>query len=804
MTPVIHKTKKSALAVFSFLLLTACSSPEETAQKHLQNGKDFLNKGDLDKARLELMTSTQDIKLGESFYYLALVDEKQNNFKAMHDDLQKSLELDASRIEARIKLAQLELSSGNMSEAAKQLDAVLLGSPDNLTAQILQASLYNRQGKFPDADNILHNVLLAAPDNTDALEVKAEGLYRRNLVPQALAVLTDGLAHHPDAENLYRLKSLIDIHLHNIPAIIQDYKELIRLEPANDGYKIQLASVYSRTSQLAEAEAVLKDRVENAPDKVDNKLLLLKFLNNYGKERVVTEYQNWQADKNLPVSQLIEICRWMLGNGYSDNVAAILWQINANEQDSASGLAALALLAEIPLRTKQYAEAEQALDSILARHPDNFDALILKARTYLAQNKIDEAVAVLNALLATKQKADDVHAYLGLAYLQKKDMKQADQHFKQALEINPAHNLAFFPVYNSLLQTNQKEIAYRLLYRALSANPYEELLLFSKAELELQNKNWSEAANTVNLLAMMAQNRLTVGYLQSTVLLGTQSYANAIDYCQQILAIAPDHKKCMANIASAYTALHQPEKAISFLEAHHAKFPTNLGAVSVLSELFAVSKDYGGLDRLLTEQINISPKVVSLYVDLGIVSMLERKKPETVKEILLKGLANNPEDYQLSMALAAWYQQYDDTKNASSLYEAIIAKHPDADIAVNNLVSILLDSVNAEDQAKGVAMAEKFKGATIPDLVDTYAWSLIKSERTEDGIKLLESLIAHLPDFAPARYHLALVDVQTGNRPLAIKELKQAIAIAEKQHREFEGLLKARKLLQELEAAAKK
>ena len=99
--------------VLSLILLTACNSPEETAKNHLEKGKELLEKGDLDKAILELKTSNQEDKRGETYYYMALLDEKRNNIKSMQQNLVRALELNPEFVEARVKLAKADLLMGN-------------------------------------------------------------------------------------------------------------------------------------------------------------------------------------------------------------------------------------------------------------------------------------------------------------------------------------------------------------------------------------------------------------------------------------------------------------------------------------------------------------------------------------------------------------------------------------------------------------------------------------------------------------------------------------------------------------------
>ncbi|MDD4914908.1 MAG: tetratricopeptide repeat protein [Methylococcales bacterium] len=786
------------------LVLSACSTPEESARQHLQKGKALLEKGEPDKALLELKASIQDLNLGESYYYLALVNEKQNNFKAMRENLHKSLELDATLLNARLKLAQLDLRLGNLDEAGKQADAVLIGNPGNIPAQLLIASIYLRQGKYPAAENLINSVLTVQPDNIEALAAKAEYLYRRQDIDQALVVINAVLLKNPDAVGLYEFKSHIDAQLKNTPAMIADFRELVRLDPLNSIYRLRLASIYARNGELPAAEAVLRDMATMAPAKAGNKLLLLKFLSANAGQQVGGEYQHWQADKDMPVTQMLELSEWMVSNGYADLTVTGLKRIADAEKDSAAGLKAQTLLAEIPFRKKQFAEADAAIDAILKQHPDFIEACLLKARSDMRQNKPDDAIALLNKLPSAGDKSGDIPAYLGLAYLQKKDAGLASQHFKQAIEVNPGNSTAFYPIYNAYMQAGQKENAFRLLGKALIAKPYEDMLLLVKAELEMQEKNWEEAENTVNLLALFARNRLTVTYLQASILQGRKAYDQAIGLCQQLLTEMPEDKMCMTLIARSYEAMNARDRAIAFFEAQHHDQPENLAVVNELGELYMANKDLGAADKLLKAQVQRMPKVAALYLDLAAVAVMQHQKPEAVREILLTGMANNPDDYHLAMALAGWYTQNGDNAKAQGIYEHLLEKKPDDAAVTNNLACLLLDSKVAADVGRGRALAEKFKDSANPDYMDTYAWSLVKGGDTEAGIKLLEALVARMPEFPAPRYHLAMIDLRNDNKPLAISELKQALAIAEKQHSYFDGQAQAKKLLLELEAATKK
>ncbi|MEQ1531434.1 MAG: hypothetical protein ABL925_19135 [Methylococcales bacterium] len=66
-----------AASIFSILILASGCNKEEDPKEHLQRGVEYFEKGEFDKAKLELKTSNQSSKdTAETYYYLALLDEK--------------------------------------------------------------------------------------------------------------------------------------------------------------------------------------------------------------------------------------------------------------------------------------------------------------------------------------------------------------------------------------------------------------------------------------------------------------------------------------------------------------------------------------------------------------------------------------------------------------------------------------------------------------------------------------------------------------------------------------------------------
>ncbi|QPK63291.1 tetratricopeptide repeat protein [Methylomonas sp. LL1] len=787
--------------VVNALVLTACNSPEEMADNHLQKGKEFFEKGEYDKAILELKTSSQSgDQRSDTYYYMALLDEKNNNFKSMRENLFKTVELDPNNLEARQKLGKVHLLFGDLDKALEQANFVLSARPEDADSKLLKASVYIRQGKKDQATEIVDTVIAANLENIDALSLKAAIFFEDNQLDKALDLVNSALIKDTKNLPLRLFKIKINAKRNNIEAIIDDYKELVRIYPDAENFKLSLASIYSMTDKLELAEALLREMLDKNQDKVEPKIVLLEFLNAKVKDRVEGEFKSMLAKSGKNSTAILELSKWMLASGYIDAASGGLMQVAEMEGNSNTGLTAKTILAEIALNKKEYEKVEKSIAEVLAVNSDFVEASLLKARLLLAQNNPDQAIELLNKTVWTKNDSDNAFMLLGQAYVLKKDQKQADKNFKQALEINPANIQAFSPIYGGYLQANQKETARQYLDKALKSKPNQALFLTNKAELDILEKKWDDAQETVQRLALFSKNKAVPFYLQANILQGKGQYADAIKLYEKLLVEFPEHLNSMANLVRSYEALKQRDKALSFLEAHQAKHKDNLVVVGVLSDIYMANKDYEKAKQLLLNQIKMSPdKSVPLYLALAKVEAVLGKGIDNAREVYVKGLQVNPDDPQLSMALAGLYEQTGNKSEARKIYERLIAMNPDTNLAINNLAALLIESNSSEDVLKGLEMAERFKDMDNTYFQDTYAWGLVKNGKSKEGLAVLESLVVKEPKMPELRYHLGVAHFKSGNKATAIVELKQAIALSEKQQKAFAGRDEAKKMLSELE-----
>jgi tetratricopeptide (TPR) repeat protein len=782
-------------------MLIACDSSKEVSQDHFAKGKELFERGEYDKAILELKTSNQDgDKRAETYYYMALLDEKNNNYKAMKENLLKTIELDPNNLDARKKLGKVSLLFGELDGVDQQADFILKSDPTNEDAKLLKASLLVKQKKNEQAQAVLDEVLTKNSNSVDALSLKAALAFDANEDSKALEIIDLALKIDPKNLPLRIFKIKIYAKQNNVDAVVDGYKQLIEIYPDAVKFKLSLASIYSMTDKLDLAENILREMVQKQPDKVEPKLIYLEFLNAKAKDRVNFEFDKMLSEIGLNSTAILEISKWMLASGYIDDATKGLKKLIEINKADTNGLTARTLLAEIELNNKDIDSAEKSIKSILEENSEFIDASLLNARLLMFKAKPDEAIELLNKIVWSKNDSDNAYMLLGQAFSLKKDQVQANKNYKLALEVNPANIAAFTPIYTEYLQANQKENARQILIKALTKKPNQINLLTYKADLDISEKKWDDAQEVVQHIALFSKNKDVPLYLQANILQGKGKYSEAIKIYEELLIKFPDNINAMINLVRAQDALKQREKAIAYLENLHKNHKDSMAIVGVLSDIYIANKDYSKAKEILLNQIKVVPsKSVGIYLALARIEAILRKDPAGAKDVYLKGLQDNPENVQLLNALASLYDQLGNKDDARKIYEKILDKDPNIALSKNNLASLLIESDKLEDNKQALALSETFKDSDNIYYKDTYAWALVKNGYTKEGLEILESLILKEPKVAEIRYHLGVAHLNNGNKATALVELKQAISLSEKQNRTFVGKDHCAKLIKELD-----
>ncbi|MDR0892475.1 MAG: tetratricopeptide repeat protein [Mediterranea sp.] len=130
--------------------------------------------------------------------------------------------------------------------------------------------------------------------------------------------------------------------------------------------------------------------------------------------------------------------------------------------------------AEALLGMKQYKEAMEDIDAILAHTPEEETAILLRGKVREATGKVEEAEADYRLITEINPFNQQAYLYLGQLYIGQKKLDEALSLFDEAIELNPEFAEAYKERGRAKLLNGDKEGSIADVKKAMELKPEEE------------------------------------------------------------------------------------------------------------------------------------------------------------------------------------------------------------------------------------------------------------------------------------------------------------------------------------------
>ena len=426
-----------------------------------------------------------------------------------------ALAADPHQLDLRLRMIRLLQANGDLDKAIAEYDGLIRAAPNNPQFVFEECDALLQRGDHARALKLVTDLEMRAGNDEEVLSRIADFYARigdsaKSLkMLQRLAQSSGGdPGHLVDLGDRYfqdgdsalavqtwkrilsvvvpRAKALCalgDVYLeHDMTSdALAAYKEAVQLDPANLSYKKALAAAYERTRAYRDARLLYEEVIAKAKDKGDKVLLRecrTRIVTLWGLERIL--------EQQLPVLRR---------------------QFSASPPDLEAGR----VLAEAQLHLRRLSDAEATLRQVIERAPGDSDSYLALERVLVQENKLDEAVSVLEKLAEVEPKrARELYERMAQYELQIYKDEDAIKYAARAVELNPedaeghrrlgemyrskqdtdraivefraaiAKNDRLFPVYfelaDLLLSKGQADDADRLFRRIVRGAPDEELI----------------------------------------------------------------------------------------------------------------------------------------------------------------------------------------------------------------------------------------------------------------------------------------------------------------------------------------
>jgi cellulose synthase operon protein C len=217
-------------------------------------------------------------------------------------------------------------------------------------------------------------------------------------------------------------------------------------------------------------------------------------------------------------------------------------------------------------------------------------------------------------------------------------------------------------------------------------------------------------------------------------------------------------------------------KAIILLQDMHKKLPANAEVLVLLGQTQLTQNKEAEALQSFKEAVAQQPKDLNGYNSLSELYIRQKNfdAAENTLQTAIKELPGNP-NFRLS--LAGLQILKGDPDKAIAQYESLLRDQPKSLVAINNLVSLLLDHSDKESLDRALALADELKNSNVPQFQDTFGWAQYKRGDSKGAVATLEGIVAKLPNLAAVHYHLGMAYATTGLPEKAAEQFKTALAL---------------------------
>ncbi|WP_198654809.1 tetratricopeptide repeat protein [Albibacillus kandeliae] len=779
--------------LLSFLALAACDSSEERAEEHFKSGLELIDKGDIERATIELRNA---LKLNNEHVparlAFARILRDGGNDRTAYSQYLTVAEQEPQNFEAQIALSEMALENYDMAELKKHSEQALEIEPANLEAMSLNNTQQYLSAMDAKDDAAMQAGVVKARELLEqdsslvsARKVLIDDLVRKQQWEEALSQLQKAIEASPKEYELYRFRLSVLDRLGDTDNLRAELENTVSVFPENPEIKQALLSFYVKHNDLDAAEAFLRKEAES-DDPAKTSQLISFVLQFRGPEAATAELERVLSDGRLPPMMFKAQLAQLKYRG-GDLAGAIAdMQAVVDENQPAEGEAASPELNNVKVDlARMYAqqgnmvEARRLVENVLSVDSANPEASKLKANWLIQDDKTDDAIVLLRDALSNSPEDASLMTLMASAYERQGNKELMAEMLSQAMEASrdaPTETLRYA---RYLMAEEQMLPAESVLIESLRANPDNLELLAMLGGLYIKMENWAQAKGVITRLNELGTDQATNAALslQAQSLAGQNRNEDLVAMLQGVEG-NPGTKKA-ANIAIFRTraSTDGPEGALNFVEDLLKDAPGDPDYTYLKAGALVALQRPDEAEAIYRDLVTQNPQKPRLWATLHRLYLL-KGDTEKASETLREAMEANPDSAELKLSMAQEVERSGDIEAAIKLYEELYETHSNSVVVANNLASLLAD--NRQDEAslaKAYAVARRLRGTETPALQDTYGWIAFRQGNVEEALPYLKAASDALANDPTVQYHYAKALAAAGRTEDALEQFKKSAAM---------------------------
>jgi tetratricopeptide (TPR) repeat protein len=744
---------RRSLPVLCALAFAGCGG---SPQSYVDRGNRYVEAGQYADAAIQYQKAIQkDPRLGDAHYRLGLLNLKRNQPAAAYRSLALAADLLPANEEVLSQLGKLSLTLYNADpkhpqqlyeQATKMADKLIGMKPAGYDGNLLKGALSMADRKPAEAALLLQKAIAAKPGDPDAELGLARALAQDNKAQEATVLAQELVGksknYGPAYDFLYQQLEAAGKH--------DEAGNVLKMKVANNpkeaAYVVELARYYAVAQKPADVDATIATLIARPADFPDGRLVAGDFYIADGKPDVALQHFTAGLGSASAANR----------NTYRKRMVAVL------------------------ASQKKWPEVYQQIDAILKDKPDDDDAKLMRALTWLDEGNaenLDRAITDLQALSKKRPNDAALHFQTGNALARKKDQAGALREWTAAAQANREYLPARYAMAQLYLTRGDAAQALKVSEEILAIAPREAQATLLHASCLTATGDYLQArAELKKVLDQFPQSPDAL-LRMGTLLLSEKKYKDAEETFRRIGGAPAKDPTVLALLTQALQGQNQGARAIQLLQDELKNNPNSPALRQLLGRAAAAAGKYDIAIEQFTQLAAANP--VALEPLLALAGTYTAKGDRaSALGTLEKAAQTDPKSVPASLLLAQAYVSSGRIDEAKARYRHILEIEPANANALNDLAYLMADSGENLDQAltyAQTALKSQVDAGLKASLTDTLGWIYTRKSMTDEAVQTFQRLVQENPGNATFHYHFGAALYQKGDKRRAREELQSAL-----------------------------
>jgi|GEM_PF-4474911 len=697
-----------------------------------------------------------------------------------------ALSLSPRAMQAQMGLVRVRIDQERFGEARAAVDVLLAAHPDDYAGLRLLGQVQAQSGDFPGATATFGRIAAAYPNDIEARYNAAFYQLAGNGLTEGVESVARALIKaYPTRPEGYKLLGLVELTRGASSQAVSNFQHALRLRPETQ-LRYYLAQAYARDGRyemaiselgivLDEAPRYAKARQQlaslhlrmNRPDAAIDELekVLRLYPDDAATKRMLGDiylakrqfdkslgyYEAVSGDSEQVVAADLQKSRILNLRGQADQAEAVLRRAMAKARDNLE--VRLALVAMLTRRPDAPGAALAVLDQPGLLPPNQAQALLAKAGILAGQGRTDDALAQLEqARVLDPSLTAPSHAAAAIFFSRNDAAKAVDQ-YRLLLVRDPHDPVAHAALADRLEEAGRPEEAREHLEQAAASGRCDDMLDLAAFYARQGNPQAGIAAlgNPRAVCAGSLPALVATARLQTA--LGDE--AQALAAIRKIEAVEPDTALAERFRLSMSLEHRQraTEEATKLLERQSVAADDMTRATSLVGE-----GDLSGARQSLGKALAKEPSEAVTQLGLTALLMKMGRTSEAADSFAaLTATTSSQARPAASQNGAGW----PDANRSGGVWgrETVWHRARSLPMVLNALALVAADDPQQAGKALQYAMVANALEGNNPFILDTLGYALLKNDRREDAIFILQSAALLAPKNQNIVEHLSKADV---------------------------------------------